>query len=316
MDSMHSPEGNKFDDIRLDLDEAFRYASQLREASNLKTSVRRSKIHNTLRLLRDGALVKGNLQEAVVTTGVSRQWFKEFQKFWTDFLDGRPLTVSDFLMLRFHYRIKFQKMEAMDWSSIDTHLQNWKQSENFYLLFNGVFSSALRPYRNLNFLKSGKTYRILEYGCSHAPYFRSWRNYFSHINAQWTLADIKNAASLFSLYSYKDIQEIEEFIILDSENVHNPFTHVNDPFDVVILTTVLEHVHNPQEVVSFLTENLRPGGFFVFDYIKSTASGLDTIQGLEGREETLRYIADNYTIISGSFKDFDQSIDLCVGVRR
>lgn len=311
---IHLPGGNRFDDMRIDLDSAFEYIKNLN--SDNKISVRESKLKNKFRYYRDRILLKYNLQETFVSTGIRRYWFNEFRNFWSNILGGRPLTISDFLMLRFHYRIKFQSMAKNDWGDINSHLHNWTRPENIYLLFSCAYGSALNPFRNLGFLNPKRKYRILEYGCSHAPYFRSWRNYYNFMDISWTLADIKNYTSLFSYYSYKNIEEIENFIILDANNIHNPFINNDKKFDVIILTTVLEHVHNPSEVIHILTDNLQQKGILVFDYIKSDGIGLDSLQGLEGRKDALLFIKEKYDIISGDFKDLDRSIGLCIGVKK
>lgn len=107
-----------------------------------------------------------------------------------------------------------------------------------------------------------------------SPYYRAWKAYFNHYDVQWTLADVKNISFLFSRYSYRDDAAVEKFVIIDAKNADNPFKHGDEHFDAIILTTVLEHVHNPVTVIRSLTQHLRPGGVLVFDYIKSDGHGL------------------------------------------
>jgi 2-polyprenyl-3-methyl-5-hydroxy-6-metoxy-1,4-benzoquinol methylase len=107
-------------------------------------------------------------------------------------------------------------------------------------------------------------------------------------------------------------EHVENFITIDAANISNPLHDVEVKYDVIILTTVLEHVHSPLEVCKLLTDYLKPGGLLLFDYIKSDALGLDTSQGLLERQEALHYIKDNYTILRGDFSDLNKSIGLCL----
>ena len=260
-------------------------------------------------------LQQKRLFEFLTYVGIRHQWYDEFMDFWRTLLHGRPLTVTDFHNLRFHYRLKFQETSALDWSSTQQHMANWQRHKNLYLLFGAIYAHALNPYRDCSFLARPRMRRVLEYGCSHAPYYRAWKAYFNHYDVQWTLADVKNISFLFSRYSYRNDAAVEKFVIIDAKNADNPFKHGNEHFDAIILTTVLEHVHNPVTVIRSLTQHLRPGGVLVFDYIKSDAHGLDSAQGLSMRETALEYIREHYTLDSGDMSDITRSIGLCTGVK-
>ena len=65
-----------------------------------------------------------------------------------------------------------------------------------------------------------------------------------------------------------------------------------------------------------LSSKLKEGGKFVFDYIKSEAKGLDSEAGLLGRKNALEYIKSSVDIISGTFDNLDESIGLCVGIKK
>jgi SAM-dependent methyltransferase len=193
-------------------------------------------------------------------------------------------------------------------------MANWQRDKNIYILFGQLYSSALYPYRDLGFLKHYRNYRILEYGCSHAPYYRAYRQYFfRHIKAVWHLADILNISFLYSQYTYMRDPWVEKFITINTDNLWNPLYDVELKYDVIILTTVLEHVHSPLAVIELLTGYLQPGGLLLFDYIKSDALGLDSAQGLSQRMDTLQYIKQNYTILQGDFTNLEDSIGLCLG---
>lgn len=283
--------------------------------SLIRECVGREGLKNGFRLKRHTFLQKKHLFEFLTYVGIRHQWYDEFMDFWRTLLHGRPLTLADFHNLRFHYRLKFQETSTLDWSSTQQHMTNWQQHKNLYLLFGAVYAHALNPYRDCSFLARPHMRRVLEYGCSHAPYYRAWKKYFNHYDVQWTLADIKNISFLFSRYSYRNDASVEKFIIIDAKNADDPFEHAEEPFDAIILTTVLEHVHNPVTVIRSLTQHLRSGGVLVFDYIKSDAHGLDSLQGLSMREIALEYIREHYIIDSGDMSDITRSIGLCVGIK-
>lgn len=250
-----------------------------------------------------------NRWEPKIITGMEREWFDEFHDFWRNFLGGRPLNIMDFNMLRMQYRLVAQQTDILDWSSKEKHAENWKQDENMAILFQQVYSSALRPYREMRFMK--KNMHILEYGCSNAPYYRAYRRFYSHYNAKWTLADLKQISFLYAKYSYGSDDAIEKMIVIDADNMDNPFGNLIEEYDLVILTTVLEHLHEPLAVVKMLLSKLKSGGMLMFDYIVSHAKGLDSANGLIQRKETIEYIANNTKLIHGDLSNIDKDISLC-----
>ena len=209
-------------------------------------------------------------------------------------------------MLRMHYRIGAQETETQDWSSKKQHTDNWKQDKYIAILFQQVYSAALYPYKRMNFIK--KDMRILEYGCSLAPYYRSYRKFYSHLNAKWTLADLRQISYLYSVYSYRNDDAIEQMIVIDENNMDNPFGNSIGEFDVIILTTVFEHLHEPIVIAKLLLSKLKSGGILMFDYLKSHATGLDSEKGLTQRQETLEYIRNNTTIVKGDLSDIEKDI--------
>lgn len=252
--------------------------------------------------------------ESRVLIGMRREWFDEFVTFWRDVLGGRPLSIMDFHMLRMHYRIAFQETETIVWSDTKQHEENWKRDKNISILFHQLYSDAISFPRNMNFIRKGD--RVLEYGCSHAPYYRTYRKYYNHLKAKWTLADLKQISFLYSCYTYYQESSIENLVIIDADNMDNPLYTIDGNFDVIILTTVLEHVHNPLVVVKMLLSRLKKGGKFVFDYIKSEAKGLDSEAGLIGRKDALEYIKGSVNIVSGTLDNLDENIGLCIGIKK
>ncbi len=217
-------------------------------------------------------------------------------------------------MLRFHYRVIMQETEGLIWSDSKQHELNWQRDKNMSYLFQQIYSDAINPIKDMQFISEGD--RVLEYGCSHAPYYRTYRRYYNHLNVKWTLADLKQISFLYSCYTYYKESSIENLIIIDSDNMDDPLQNIEGSFDVIILTTVLEHVHAPLTVVKMLLSRLKKGGKFVFDYIKSEATGLDSKAGLLERQDTLEYIKNSVDIVRGTFINFEKSIDLCVGIKK
>lgn len=315
--SIHTGEGDYFGNMRLDYDKAFSLLEQkYPHLPNQPRPFGRAAWKNKLLLRAHAFLQEKKLFEPLTQLGIRRFWFEEFLAFWRDFLGGRPLTVMDFHQLRFHYRLLFQEIDSLDWNTTEQHMENWKRHKNFYLLFGVLYAHSLSPQRDLSFLNPSGPNRVLEYGCSHAPYYRAWRAYHNHIPAFWTLADIKNISFMFSRYSYRNDAPIERFVTIDENNLENPLESVNGAYDTIILTTVLEHVHSPLAIAQMLTDKLKTGGKLLFDYIKSDATGLDSTQGKVQRRETLEYLDRMYTVVSGDFQDFDRDIGLCLGIKK
>lgn len=268
---------------------------------------------NKTRFLLDATLYKLGWLEPLVMTGIKRQWFNEFNRFWKEVLNGRPISIMDFHMLKYTYRVRGQNLGKLEWNTPKEHMDNWKKDETFYSLFNLLYSNALYPFRNLSMLRP--KFRVLEYGCSHAPYYRSWRKYYNHIETSWVLADLKNITFLFSNYMYSSDYAIEKMILINEFNMANPLCNLEGEFDVIILTTVLEHVDSPVNVCKMLLGRLKKGGYFVFDYIKSDGLGLDSKQGLDERIEALQYILNTVKIVKGQIPDIDKSVGLCIGIK-
>ena len=91
---------------------------------------------------------------------------------------------------------------------------------------------------------------------------------------------------------------------------------MSDPFDLIIIQEVFEHLHNPRYIAEYLIKRLKVGGMLYFDYIRSGAKGLDTPAGLQQRIETLEYLGEKLDIIYGKFEVSDSSLAGCVGVKK
>jgi 2-polyprenyl-3-methyl-5-hydroxy-6-metoxy-1,4-benzoquinol methylase len=156
--------------------------------------------------------------------------------------------------------------------------------------------------------------RILEYGCSLAPYYHCYRDFFSHLDCKWTLADIPNFPFHYARYLYRNDADVE-FVIINANDFSNPLGEVGE-FDVIILTTVFEHLDDPLFLSEYLLKRLKIGGLFVFDYIKSEGKGLDHPKALEMRQDCIRNIMAQTDIVSGKINNIKESIGLCIAQKK
>lgn len=170
----------------------------------------------------------------------------------------------------------------------------------------------MQPITSLEFWKKvSKSMRILEYGCSLAPYYYCYREFFSHLNCRWTLADIPNYPFHYARWLYRNDSDVEFVTITDSDFT-NPLKDVAEDFDVIILTTVFEHLDDPLYISNYLLKRLKIGGLFVFDYIKSEGKGLDHPKSQEMRQDCLKSILVQAQIVHGNINDISESIGFCI----
>jgi SAM-dependent methyltransferase len=311
----HLPGGNRFDDVRIDLPASF--AAQDLWLSNVtKASARSSYMRTALR--RAGHRMEPyRVREALVNAGLRRMWFEEFREYWESVLEGRPLTVMDFHNLRFLYRTRAQYAagQALAWDSSEQHLANWQQPQHLFQTFDFVYRSALHPVWGggllAGLLRPGA--RVLEYGCGLAPMYRTWRTFRGHVPTHWLLADIPGHAFHYARHVFGPDEEAS-FAVVD--DLANPLADDVEPFDLIIVQTVFEHLDRPRFVAERLVEHLRPGGRFWFDYILSGGAGLDTPVGLAERRSTLEYLAGQLDVVHGELRIDDRSLGTCVGVKR
>jgi SAM-dependent methyltransferase len=273
----------------------------MEERRKNKTSVRRNILVNYAGLALLVLLKRMNLWETVVTTGLKRRWFDEFLDYWRNVLGGARIGIAGFHQLRFHYRQCVHARnydKQFSWNDEAEHLRNWQATDNIYLLFNGVAGCAVTPFRSRHLprlLKRGA--RVLEYGCSMAPMYRTYREYLSHIPAQWVLADIPNLPFHYARHTYARDSEVEQFVTITEALFDDPLRNVEGDFDLIIVQTVFEHLHKPRHIAEYLVNRLRGGGHLLFDYIESNGMALDTPSGVQERAATLEYLFDNLEVV-------------------
>ena len=308
--AVHLKGGNYFDDLRIDINQSHqRFDSLVLQ----KKRINKPAVLNWLNYLFNGFLQKYKLQELLVTTGLKRKWFDDFYRYWREVLNGRPLTISDFLMLLHDYRKKQQFVSELNWETPTAHVNNWQNPIHIYATLSNTRKLALYPLVGRGLWKHiPKRASILEYGCSLAPYYHCYRAFFSHLQCHWILADIPNFPFHYAKYLYQD--EGVKFITIAESDFRNPLKEESG-FDVIILTTVLEHLDDPLEISDYLLDRLKPNGLFVFDYIISEGKGLDTPKALEMRAACLRRILERVELIQGKVH-IPHHVGLCIGRKR
>jgi len=310
--AVHLPGGNRFHDIRIDVAESIRRQEDYL-ARGRKRQVRCPAAANYARLLRYKALSLLNLWQPLVDLAVIRPWFDEFSDYWTRCLEARGIDVMEFHQLRFLFRQQFQKSCELSWENSADHLRNWQRPENFFSTLQFVYRSACRPVRSgavFRLLKPDM--RILEYGCSIAPMYRMWRELKSHVATSWVLADIPNFPLHYARHVYARDAEAE-FCVITEELFSNPLRNVTGSFDCIIVQEVFEHLDQPRFIAEYLLNRLKPGGLFVFDYVSTDSTGLDTPAGMKQRLETLTYLDKNLRIIHGELAVSERPLRLCIG---
>ena len=315
LNAKHYEGGNRFDNILIDISSSYQIQDRWLPTVSKRPS-KRNFICNYFSLFCFVLLKRLSLYEPLVSSGFVKKWFSEFHAYWNQVLGGRPITVSDFNNLYFHYRVKNQNEGDLSWKNPQQHVINWQTPHNIGLLFHYVSKCARSPFRSkLIFKYLKKNMRVLEYGCSLAPMYRTYRDFLNHRDAKWVLADIPNYPFHFSRYAYSQESDVT-LVTITSEKFDNPLKEVEGLFDFIIIQEVFEHLDRPLFIAKYLLERLRPGGLFLFDYVNSEGKGLDTTGGMQDRDETLRYLESNLRIVEGAFSVSSKSISTCLGIKK
>jgi len=137
--------------------------------------------------------MKTKLQNFLVINGIKKEWFNDFNSYWINVINSRPLQVLDFFLLLHDYRKRQQYTESLSWTDSNQHVINWQNPNQIYAIFHNIRKLAISPivgYKLWSLV--GKNSNILEYGCSCAPYYNCYNKFFSYLNCNWILADIPN----------------------------------------------------------------------------------------------------------------------------
>jgi 2-polyprenyl-3-methyl-5-hydroxy-6-metoxy-1,4-benzoquinol methylase len=103
------------------------------------------------------------------------------------------------------------------------------------------------------------------------------------------LADIPNFPFHYAKYLYRNDLKLD-FLTIFSKDFSDPL-HSDEKFDVVILTTVLEHLDDPLFVSN------HPGGLIM-------------------RQECLKNILQRTRIVHGNAEDINKSVGLCIAIKK
>ncbi len=221
----------------------------------------------------------------------------------------------DFFMLLHEYRKRQQHTVGLDWDSAEQHVANWQDPSQIYAILQNVRILATYPVPCPELWKQvPRGAKVLEYGCSLAPYYYSYREGYSHLDCQWSLLDLPNFPFHYARWLYRN-DEGTECLTLTPESFRDPLGEAKD-FDVIILTTVMEHLDDPMFIIEYLHERLNPGGLLLFDYVKSEGTGLDHPKALEERGRCLDYLKQHFEIIHGHIGDPSEDVGLCLGRKR
>lgn len=310
--AIHLPGGNRFTELRLDIARSVA-AQEAWLAAVPKRPVRGNRLANYWRLAVYVLLRRLRLWEPAVNTGLGRAWFDEFADYWNRSLGGRHLTILDFHQIRFLFRKRFARLADFSWDSTGRHLANWQLPENIHATLHFLYREALEPVRSrqlFTHLRGGM--RVLEYGCSLAPMYRTWRQFLNHVPAEWVLADIPNFPFHYARHTFARDREAG-FCLITEELFDDPLRHVAGPFDIIIIHEVFEHLHKPRHIAEYLVNRLAPRGLLFFDYMRSDATGHDTPAGLAERLATLDFLRQRLEMIDGDFAVSDRSLARCIG---
>ncbi len=313
MKALHIEGGNYFDDMQIDIAESHqRFVNLSRKDKNIT----RPRYRNTIKYYLTGIAMQLGIYEFLVVNGISRRWLDDFRDYWSNILNGRPFwNTLDFFMLLHDYRKRQQHTSQLEWNDTTQHLANWQHPSQIFSTLHYVRKHAIQPITHSGFWKKvSKGMHILEYGCSLAPYYYCYREFFSHLECKWILADIPNYPFHYAKYLYRNDSGVE-FVTINRSDFSNPLVDTGN-FDVIILTTVFEHLDNPLFVFEYLLKRLEIGGLFVFDYIKSEGKGLDHPRALEMRQDCLKSILTNTQLVHGNLNDINESISVCIAQKK
>ena len=299
---------NGFDNLRVDVAALFRDYPAERIHADVKLW------HSTKRLYANGLvpqLVRELLWHGLRRTRLEQEYYARFRVYWAQVLGGRPLWgVEDFHFLRGVYRMRFQRMAATPASA--GHLGAWQDSAVLHHLLHSVYKesqqNALAPVGALKFV-AGEVRRVLEFGCGAAPVTTSLFEFRAEAtDMELWLADIEMVSFHYAGWKFGCFPNVHRSSLRPETEFR---LEVPGQFDAIYCLAVLEHVNDPVETMRTFHRMIRPGGVLIFDYIKSDAEGLDSVEGLRDRAAALRFIEGNFRLLSGRL-DGEQSMKLTV----
>jgi 2-polyprenyl-3-methyl-5-hydroxy-6-metoxy-1,4-benzoquinol methylase len=252
------------------------------------------------RLYALGVMVKLGLHRRLVYANLRLDWFREFNEYWSGELGNRPIQPHDFYYLFGVYRqrlqtIHFPEIEDAALASNASHLAAWRDPRLVYHLFAHTYREALSPLRAYRFARYvGHGHRIVEYGCGTAPILTAFARHYRHRNLKLVGADIPHLLFHYARWKMRAMPYVTMVPIAPEDDAP-----LSGRFDTVFCLEVLEHLPRPLPVLRHLHEVLTPGGYLVFDYIRSDGKGLDTAAALRDRIPALEFILEHFSVVEG-----------------
>lgn len=241
-------------------------------------------------------------------------WFERFRRYWGKVLGGRPLWgVEDFYFLRNIYRMRFQSASVPDTTDASVHLEAWQRPEVISHLFHSVYKESLNhELRILHALRAharGPQRTFLEFGCGSAPITTTLCEFDPpHGEQQIWISDIETVPFHYAAHKLAPFSRVQAVPLRPENAFRFPLAQ---KFDVIFCMTVLEHLQEPLATLDHLRGLLAPGGLLFFDYVKSDATGLDTVAGRDQRSAVLAYVRENFRVLQGSL-EVERSIGLTI----
>ena len=127
---------------------------------------------------------------------------------------------------------------------------------------------------------------VLDYGCSVgcASFLASTFNTKSH-----TVSDVPGYALDVAERSLKKLGIKTNKIPIEDPAL--PTVYEENKFDIIFCLHVLEHTFDPVQTCKNLINALKPNGVILYTYYKaSSPDGYNTVEGLEKRNEALRFL--------------------------
>lgn len=305
---------NKFDKVCIDMEVEFKEQDlwlkknhRFDKNFSTKKEYKLKLIWKSISLIKiyfTGCVYKLGILERLVYSNLSLGWFKEFRKFWVDYLRNRPVDIVDFHFLRNNYRVKFQKVSHEDELNPTKFIKAWQKYESVHLLFQCIWKYAKSAYLNfypfLRYIPNNT--HILEYGCGIAPITEGLIRYCLYKNLKFTIADIKQINFLYARWKFTQKDYIN-FVTIDPGICDN--LPPEDKYDVIICLSVFEHLSNPLGIIKVLHNHLKMRGILIFDYIKGEGKGLNTRGGVIERGKVLNFIERNFKLLKGAINHKD-----------
>jgi SAM-dependent methyltransferase len=258
--------------------------------------------------------------QALFHSNLDQYWYREFSEYWTTVLGGRPLwSVYDFFFLKNLYRIKFQRSRIPNTTKSQVHLNAWQRPELLYQLLHLVskessYSDALIVQKVLRLVPRRKDEAWLEFGSGTAPLTSAAvRFFYLPRNLQIHISDIQTLAFHYASFFFRKSNLVRPMLLREE----NRFAlELDKNLDVIFCIQVLEHLNNPLEIVEHFSTLLRSGGVLVFDFMRTSGQGMDTLAAQKERPEVLAFISDHFMIEKNARLDPDTDTQLTFAVKK